>query len=312
MTNAFAAAIALMFAAQTSLPEPKPRRMPSPQSVVVDEGESVRASFVDGYGNQAGTVIFIRRPGEEPQVEFRTAGGQTLATIVPLATWERVHTASALFDRTLTPVAAAQGLSFCLHPWSVSMEAVDRARPGRPAAVRTGTQSGCNDGLVMPLAFQLAREAVAAFPSCALLEAEQYRNDVTRLAGCTVLQGDRAAAALARNVFGSDWFSSTRGDRTEYGIRHLFFDRVRLDWAGTIAEGSEAAAKLWSSRLEKASISPKRFVGETADRVRMEATVFRYAENRRYQAPVTIIWTRENGFGFRVHSATVGIEQSLK
>ncbi len=227
---------------------------------------------------------------------------------MPLETWERVRSAAALFDRTLVPVPSADGPSICLHPWSVSVEAVDPARPGRPAAIRKAAQSACDTGLVIPLAFELAREAVAALPACALLDARQYRNDVTRLAGCTLLEGDRAAAALARNAYGSDWFASTRGDRTEYAIRPLFFDQARLDWAGTIAEGSAAAAKFWSSQLERASVFPRHIIGETADRVRIEGVIVRFVDNRSTQASVTMVWTKENGFGFRVRSVTVGAE----
>jgi len=271
MMHALATAIAIASApvTQPSTPVPGPYRLPTVQSVASSGGEIVRAFFVDGYGNQAGVVAFMRRPGEEPRVEVRTAASGTLATAVPLDTWERVRSAAALFDRTLAPVPSADGPSICLHPWSVSVEAVDPARPGRPAAIRKAVQSACDTGLAVPLAFELAREAVAALPACALLDARQYRNDVTRLAGCTLLEGDRAAAALARNAYGSDWFASTRGDRTEYAIRQLFFDQARLDWAGTTVEGSEAAAKLWSSRLENASVFPRHIIGETANRVRI-------------------------------------------
>ncbi len=310
MIQAFANVLApLLAASATSTPGPELYHLPTAQSVASSGGEVVRAFFVDGYGNQAGSVAFMRPRGEEPRVEVRTASGGALVTVVPLDTWERVRAAAALFDRKLAPASGPDVPSICLHPWSVSVEVVDPARPGRPAAVRTAAQSSCDVGLAVPLAFEVAREAVAALPACALLHAEQYRNNVSLLAGCTLLKGDRAAAALARNAYGSDWFATTRGDRTEYAIRQLFFDRAQLNWSGTIAEGSEAAAKLWSSRLENASIHPLQIVGEAADRVRIEGMIFRYADNRSTKAPVTMVWTKENGFGFRLHSATVGAEE---
>jgi hypothetical protein len=308
-TIVIAIASALAPQANTAGPKPGPYPLPTVQSVASSGGEIVRASFIDGYGKPAGVVAFMRRPGEEPRVEVRTAAGGTLATAVPLDTWERVRSAAALFDRTLAPLPKADRPSICLHPWSVSVEAVDPARSGRPAAIRKAVQSTCDTGLAVPLAFELAREAVAALPACALLDARQYRNDISRLAGCTLLEGDRAAAALARNAYGSDWFASTRGDRTEYAIRHLFFDQARIDWAGTTVEGSSAAAKIWSSQLENASVFPRHIIGETADRVRIEGVIVRFTGNRSTQAPVTMVWTSENGFGFRVRSAVVGAEE---
>lgn len=312
--SAIVIAIVSALATQANTPgsKPGPYPLPTVQTVASSDGEIVRTFFIDGYGNQAGVVAFMRRPGEEPRVEVRTAAGGTLATAVPLDTWERVRSAAALFDRTLAPVPNKDGPSICLDPWSVSVEAVDPARPGRPAAIRKAVQSACDTGLAVPLAFELAREAVAALPACALLNARQYRNDVTRLAGCTLLEGDRAAAALARNAYGSDWFATTRGDRTEYAIRQLFFDQARIDWAGTTAEGSAAAAKIWSSQLENASIFLRHIIGETADRVRIEGVIVRFTDNHSTQAPVTMVWTKENGFGFRVRSVTVSAEEPAR
>ena len=312
MINAIATALASLVAAQANSKEPAAYGLATAQSVAEDGGETVRAFFSDGYGNRAGAVAFIRRVHEEPQVEVRVAGGRTLTTVVSLGTWKRVRTAAALFDRTLVPVPKGEVQSICLHPWSVSVEVVDPIQPGRPAALRASAQSACNEGLAVPLGFELAREAVAALPACALLDAKQYRNDVARLAGCTLLEGDRAAAALARNAYGSDWFASPRGERTEYGIRHLFFEDARVDWAGTLANGSEAAAKLWSGRLENASLFPQRIVGETANRVQIEGTIVRYTENQNTKAPVKMVWTSENGFGFRLRSATVGPDEPAR
>ena len=172
-TIVIAIASALAPQANTAGPKPGPYPLPTVQSVASSGGEIVRASFIDGYGKPAGVVAFMRRPGEEPRVEVRTAAGGTLATAVPLDTWERVRSAAALFDRTLAPVPSADGPSICLHPWSVSVEAVDPARSGRPAAIRKAVQSTCDTGLAVPLAFNLAREAVAVLPACAMLDARQ-------------------------------------------------------------------------------------------------------------------------------------------
>lgn len=270
----------------------------------------VRAFFVDGYGQNAGSIAFQRLAGEEPKLTVRFANGSTLETVVPLGTWTRIRDAAALFNRTLTPVKADNEI--CLHAWDVKVEAVDPVRAGQTQPVRAIEQSACDTGLAVPLAFQMASEAIAALPTCALLDPKQYRNDVTRLFGCTLLEGDRAAAAEARNVYGSPWFDDTRGDRTAYTIRHLFFDRAHVDWNGTIADGTEESANLWSARLEKGLMFPRHIVGETADRVRMDATVVHYTDGGGTQAPVTIIWTRENGFDFRVRSATVGAPKPLK
>lgn len=284
--------------------------MPTAQSIAAAHGELIRAFFVDGYNQNAGSIAFQRLAGEEPKLIVRFANGRTLETVVPLATWTRIRDAALLFDRTLTPIKTDDAI--CLHAWDVKVEAVDPAAAGQSKPVRAIEQSACATGLAVPLAFQMASEAIAALPACALLDPKQYRNDVTRLFGCTLLEGDRAAAAEARNVYGSPWFDHTRGDRTAYTIQDLFFDRAHVDWNGTIADGTEASANLWSARLEKGSMFPRHIVGETADRVRMDATVVHFTDGSGTQAPVTIIWTRENGFGFRVRSATVGAPKPLK
>ncbi len=284
---------------------PNAYRLPSTQSVANDGGEAIRAYFTDGYGTPAGAVVFVRPAGEEPRVEFHTTGGATLTNVVSLDQWNRVRAAAALFDRRLAPVPRSPIESICLHPWSVLVETAEPARPGIPAVTRNARQSTCDDGLAVPLAYAMADEAVAAMPACALLSTDQHRNAVTRLSACVQLRGDRAAV-LARNVFGSDWFDNPAGERTEFTLRQRFGDHARLDWDGTVGEGSEQAARLWSDRLDGATILLRSVTGETADRVRMEGRVVRYCDGRSIELPITMLWTRENGFGFRLRSAKVG------
>ena len=260
---------------------------------------TVRAFFVDGYGRDAGLVTFARAPGEEPRVEWRTTQGDRpapalLSTILPVATWDEQLAEGRLFDR---PLASRGNDAICLHSWVVTVEAVD-AR----GVVRRRTDDACGDGPAVRYGFSLAAAAVAAMPACALLDREKTRNDITRLTDCTMLAGDRAAAAQALNVVRSTWFLNPRGPDFARPLAYLFFDNARVAWPGdTPVTGMARASEAWATRASEGSIFIRRVIGETADRVRVEAVFSRRGDDRT-PVPLVMVWTRENGFGFRLRS----------
>jgi hypothetical protein len=274
----------------------------------------LRAVYIDGYGNPVGVVDVTRNPGEEPRLSVRilrpdgfTSRVAEMTAVVPLATWEDLLRRSATFDRDFVPLPgpARDEIEFCLHGWMATVEAVSPS-----GKIRRKTQSACGgEGAVVALSFDFARAALALLPACALLDPDQHRNDVTRLAVCATLEGDRAAAALARNVYGSTWFANPHGPDMAFSLRHLFFDHARIDWAGEPpADGAAAAALLWTTKMPSRHLFVQRLIGETADRVRIEGMIDEAgaAPDQRRVAPVTQIWTRENGFGFRLSAMTVG------
>ncbi|WP_322964786.1 hypothetical protein [Sphingomonas fuzhouensis] len=268
--------------------------------------EIVRAFFVDGYGHDAGLVTLSYAPAAEPRVEWRMPkphGGEetgvTIDAILPLSVWRDVTDAGTYFDRALVQLPQAQG-SICLHGWTTRVEMV-----GKDGKVRRATQSRCgDDALVWPLAQRITAAAIAAMPACALLDARKTRNDITRLNKCARLDGDRAAAAEATNVYDSPWFANPRGEDFARALTYLFAEQLNFAWPDepVTTEGA-AAARIWSRHAGEANFFARRTFGETADRVRMEGVVLMpgaTVEAARKPLPATLIWERCNGFDFRL------------
>lgn len=256
----------------------------------------MRAFFVDGYGGDAGLVTFLRPPAEEPRVEWRgtTASGAPattqLSAIVPVTTWDAQEEEGRLFDRPLVPVKT---VGVCLHAWVVTVEAVD----GR-GAVRRRTEGACGDGPVVRYGFRLAAAAAASIPACAVLDPDRTRNDLTRLADCGKLAGDRAAAAQALNTLRSPWVLNPRGADFARPLAHLFFDFAEIAWPGEApVTGMMPAAEFWATRMAQGGLFIRRVTGETADRVRVDAV---FSGRGGSSVPLSMIWTRESGFGFRL------------
>ena len=270
----------------------------------------IRAFFVDGYGRDAGLVSFVRGPASEPHVAWLQAhadkadGRRThLSNVVSLATWEALQEDGHAFDRQLAPRPEALP-TICLHGWMVRVETVDPR-----GKTRQSTQSACDPGLVVQYGFKIAKAAVESLPSCSLLAPERARNDVTRLSECTLLTGDRAAAAQAFNTFRTPWFANPRGPDFARPLQYLFYDRAEISWAGLPPViGAEAASKLWTDQAANSFFSPNRVYGETPDRVQIEGTILFAGTpgGKERRMPAKMIWTRENGFGFRLRSLVVG------
>ncbi|WP_260597535.1 hypothetical protein [Sphingomonas endolithica] len=274
----------------------------------------IRAFFVDGYGRDAGLVNFVRGPASEPRVEWLQSqagkGGAPrtlLSAIVSLGTWEALQADGHAFDRQLAPQPETSP-AICFHGWMVRVETVD-AR-GRS---HQSTQSACDPGLTVQYGFKVAKAAVESLPSCSLLDPERTRNDVTRLSECSLLTGDRAAAAQAYNIFRTPWFTNPRGPDFARPLQYLFYDQAEISWAGLSPTiGSEAASKLWAEQAANSFFALSRVHGETPDRVRIEGTIlFAGAPGgKERRVPATMIWTRENGFGFRLRSLVAGSPNS--
>ncbi|RYH06365.1 MAG: hypothetical protein EON57_06640 [Alphaproteobacteria bacterium] len=226
---------------------------------------------------------------------------------VPLATWDRLFAHAKYFDRDLAPrTGKTDDLALCLHSWVVTVEAV--TAPGPRGGVRRKTQDACGEGLAVDLAFEMADTAVALLPACALLDAERHRNAVTRLGACGQLTGDRAAAAQALNRYNAHWFANPQPGSAP-SIAYLFHDQAEIEWPDQPrVRGGAAAALAWAGHMQQRRFWITRVIGETPDRVRIEGKVQQIADQRAdwRSADAVQIWTRENGFDFRLRSLQVG------
>ncbi|KSB90231.1 hypothetical protein AS593_20260 [Caulobacter vibrioides] len=274
------------------------------ETLAANKARVMRAAFVDGYDRDAGVIAFIRAPGEEPRVEVRMGSTRPLTAVVSARAWNDLVQAGAVFDRDLQPRPPANPATaplFCLHPWSATVEAVDA--DGR---IRRKAGGSCpiEPTLAYAFAARLAQAAVAEMPACAMID-DRDLGPVRQLAQCGLLSGDRAAAAEALNVWNTPWFANPRGPDFARSQAYLFHDKIRLAWPGEApVEGPIRAAEVWAAKAGEARFQVRRVHGETADRVRMEGAIQVDGPLDAYGAkpriPMTILWTRENGFGFRV------------
>jgi hypothetical protein len=274
----------------------------------------LRAFFIDGYGREQALVSLMRPRGGDAEivVAFPMRDGSRPAELraaVPQNRWDALMRQARFFDRTLVPLDG-KSADICLHSWMVTVESAGVAQRGS-GAVRRQTQDTCNDGLAADTGFALAEAAAALLPPCDALKPEQHRNAVARLGACAMLSGDRLAAAGAMNQFNSNWFRAPRDAGQASTIAYLFHDQAELQWAGAaLVRGGLAAAQDWATRMAQLHFWPQRFTGLDADHVRIDAVIEEVPADgdysKRRTAKAVQLWTRENGFDFRLRSMTVG------
>ena len=253
----------------------------------------VRVWIRGGFGEGLGVVTYRRMPMHEPEVIASTAGSDgphKAGGMIPVAMWDRVVMMAKDFDRPLAPQPASPPMLPCLHPATFMIEAVDAARASEKPGIRTARET-CPAGLVSHLAQVLVDMAPEQMPACALLTGWRYE-PLLQLGACTALEGDRQAAAQARTVAGE------LDLRYPEHLRGLLDQRVQVRWLDEpTVEGDDAAWQLLSTKfaLER-WIIPQRWVGETADRVRVEGR-FSAADSDEH---FTMIWIRRGGYDFRL------------
>jgi len=192
--------------------------------------EVYRAMFVDGYGNEIVAVSFVRERGKAPYVDVRAPSRapdeeQLLRTTVSPDRWWTVSGRSPSFDQKMAyEVAPEDGArTMCLHGSVVVVESAEANSPyvsstidfsqdgeeisetkiERPApTIRRDTESACANGLAVPYAFDLAKEAMESLVECSNLKLDDFRNATNFLAACHRLRGDRLTAAQAISTIG--------------------------------------------------------------------------------------------------------------
>lgn len=209
--------------------------------------EVYRILQVDGYGNVMPSIAYERRPGGSPQVVVYAHEGRRLSASVSVEEWADVQQMARFADRSLEPLPDQAGplSGLCLHSWISTVEitnAADRGVPDGP--IRRRTESACGGALTTRFAFDLPTLAIKHFPECALLDAEDFRNDMTRLAFCTGFKGDRLAVASLVNQVG--WRMTPDDDADEplaWARRFGMNAMVRLDWGGDVITASRGVTR---------------------------------------------------------------------
>lgn len=294
-----------------------------------DAGDQVRRVFyVDGYGRDVVLISFIRAPGREPMayVQFPRREGQppipALEASVPEGVWDDILRRSALFDRNFAvpppaPPTAGEGqlISMCLHSWVYTIEANDpQRRTGDPASLRRKTEDACEDGPGEAFAWEVQTATLALFPACAALDSNLHRNPASQLQACSLLSGDRLAAAAVMNRL--DRFRRADRPGDSQLLAGIFaFQGVSIDWQGMQLSRPTQPQDFWLSHMTADGAQGLYYdsiEGLSADRVRFRGSLHRSTEgpagtNPTYSyAPVEMIWVYTGVREFQVESITVG------
>jgi hypothetical protein len=142
------------------------------------------------------------------------------------------------------------------------------------------------------------------------LDPNQHRNPASILSFCTLLHGDRLAAAEVANS--AMTFGSLRGSADSGRISGLFADETAIDWAGEQYRGpGHRAGEFWASRSAPSAgtttnMGFERFEGETGARVRVVGQLSRSLGDAIETAAVEQIWGRDVNGVMRIERATVG------
>lgn len=277
-------------------------------------GDTVlRVFLIDRHGNNRLLIAFTRAIGREPTAfvyypprDMGPTPAPMQATL-PEASWDEALWRADYADRSLVPSAPGDG--FCLDPSALVFEASEPARVGavRPSRTRRHVASICDDAPLVPFFSDLTRIAMPLFPACQALQTEDYRGPAEALVQCSVLAGDRLAAARA--VKRASGFELVQGPQYFGNIDEFFFYNATIDWNGRrTAPGEEHLAEFWAARVGEDHVSYfiiDRAEGVSADRVRITGrlgrSVDRSDERTIYIAPFEQIWVQEH-----VQSATVG------
>jgi hypothetical protein len=272
-------------------------------------GEEIRRVFmIGGWGNPIIAVEYRRAPGREPSVSIYggrdgrlPAGDGFPPAVLPLAEWERLGAAGRLFDRVLAPRPAADGeILVCADGYGLLVEMTDPLALVPGERLRRKIAGSCPDNPASAYAQELVASAARLLPACAGLEPRWPGNEAMLLRDCMTLAGDRMAAAEVHNRL-----EALRRARTHDQMSGLFAPHARIDWQGRANISDDAAAEL------AGHFSPRRLIGESARRVRVEGilTSFTRAGNGpevRWEAPVTLIFADPPSQSWQIADARVG------
>lgn len=281
-------------------------------------GDQVRRAMYFGRSvNPMVAVEYRRAAGQEPMVSLYLRRHPNVAlpepavsVPIPLEDWERIGDWARFFDRSLAPLPReprGESIMVCADG---GFDIVEVTEPGesRPRArLRQRAEQGCDDGLATLYADQMAEAAVRLVPACRGLD--QDGGPVYVLRACAMLQGDRAAAAIAHNRLRRLRFADAAAD-----IADLFSTDAVLDWTGTRTTGGSRAAAAWIVATrgdDRSNLHLLRLVGETSERVRADGVLERWTRGGEgpsllWHAPVQLALQWMPDRQFRVVEARVG------
>lgn len=283
--------------------------------------EAYRAFFVDGYGRERPTIAFERRPGQPPKAVVY-AFNRKLEAPASLSAWNTVAASARYADRALAPrqpSKAGDDLSeICLHAWVSSVEIVNApTAPDGADTVRSRTENACSPGLTTQFVFDLSKLALQQFPTCEALSVSEYRNDVERLAACTMLHGDTLAAAGFANQSGGRLNLRTDLEPAQAWSNWIGTNAsAEVNWAGQVAKddihrrnnvGKFLATQSAAARLD---LYPDRIEGLDGRTVKVTGRIYRTTRAEpqvRASAPSDQTWIWDTGLHeWMLKSWTVG------
>lgn len=272
----------------------------------------VRIFMQDGFGSRPPTISFVRRPGHEPTLEIATIaqddGAPAIAVPIPLEAWLRVRGQVAYFDAPAPPPPPGVSIAPCVHPYSARIEVTDPAEPGAPLRERSAFQSQCPGGPTYAAAIQLAPQAKALIPSCALLNDNLFGGAPWALSFCAAMRGDKVAVAQARNVLGSPWLMNPRSADFAPFLQHHFYDFAEFRWMDepTVKESARVAAA-WADKLSRGSLRPKTWTGIDDGHVEIEGVIGDVGPPgfERTLPQFRLTMEKGNGFDFRIFKLVV-------
>jgi hypothetical protein len=283
-------------------------------------GDQVRRVFyVDGYGRDVVAIVFIRPRGGDPQlrVHFPLREGEArrkpLEALVPQQVWESMIERSALFDRNLVPLQPSgdDPMTISLHSWGYTIEAADPDAASAGEKLRRKVGDACNDHLVQSYALDVSRAAVPLLPACALLERRNHRNWAALLAACSLLAGDRLAAAEVMNR--AEIFRQARRREDIRLLDGIFSDEAVVDWSARRNTGRRSAAAFWLEQGAGGGSEPNLFLesveglGQGRTRLKGAISRMRAGDSNGYErAEVEQIWAPGLSGEPEIEKVTVG------
>ena len=173
----------------------------------------------------------------------------------------------------------------CADGETLFVETTDPAALAPDQRLRRRIAGSCPANPASFYASELAESALRLLPACAGLEPRGLGNAPTVLRDCATLAGDRMAAAAVRNRL-----DDLRWAQTPDRIAGLFAADVVFDSNGERIPARDAATA-WQAG--GGHFYPRRLVGETGRRVRVEGVLTRVTRSGdgpevHWEAPVTL------------------------
>lgn len=249
-------------------------RAPPIAQLGANGSEAIRVFYVDGYGRDVGMLVLRKPNGADPLFEFATpVRSQTLAARTDAATWMRILEAGSGFDNQPTPETRdPEEIEICLHQWMVTVEAIDSS-----GKVRLITQASCDRGFAIDYAFELAKAAIPALPICASLNSKYSRNEVTLLAACAWLEGDKSAAAQVYNQLIPE-----NQITEEMALKALLSDDAVASWRGQrTLRGPSAIASAFEDKFGKTDVYLDRLIGDSPELATLTFSLIDYPREDR-------------------------------